>query len=237
MNELEPSPQAPSPSPLSRRRVLSSAAWTVPAVTLASAAPAFADSLSVNPAIRAGSTTLGLLDRDVIGIHTKRVGTVLGLPVYGSSPELRITATNTGDVPLTNVRHTVYLLADIGVSLGTPPDSPEPGWEFVGKRNLVAADVDIIQSADFGLAVNLGIGVAYEFIYAGPLAPGASATLNFPLSPYDDSVTIVTTLTNLLSGLTGMSYTQGMYDGSYQYGGSTIGDPALLNPQLLPRTS
>ncbi|WP_110240278.1 hypothetical protein [Nocardioides gilvus] len=73
-----------------RRTVLSGAAWTVPAVTLASAAPAFADSVVPDIAFTSGATKL-VTDGDFFGVQFEDAFLTVAPDVLGLAAELTLT--------------------------------------------------------------------------------------------------------------------------------------------------
>lgn len=99
-----------SPSPANRRSVLKAATWTVPAVAVASAAPAFA--ASTTPAIPEGGVVWGDSSATLasIGLLNDRtsggsLANVSVLPIGAND----FTITNTGSAPLTDVTAQVII--------------------------------------------------------------------------------------------------------------------------------
>ena len=73
-----------------RRTVLSGAAWTVPAVTLASAAPAFADSSVADIAFTSGASKL-VTDGDFFGVQFEDAFLTVASDVLGQPATLTMT--------------------------------------------------------------------------------------------------------------------------------------------------
>lgn len=215
-----------TPATISRRRVVKTAAWSVPAVTLATAAPAFADSGVVNPAVRGGDLLLNDL-----GYVRDDNGTPLYLLDDRVAPAVRLTGANVGDVALTQFTYTFYVLVDADITTQPPAtESLANGWTRATPREIIGADVELLQGLlPDGLTITAGVGRAYDFVLNATVDPGAPIPeLVANLTPYEG----VGALTNLLTGLGNLlsfSYVKGMYDGSYEYAGRTIGDAAAMN--------